>query len=290
MARFVWSDAKFNEICEQMASFEKEQQSKHSHSRKRASTMELFEQICREDQERDYFKIVPPQTISLNMLSGNQVIGILSVTKAAPRYILNSTNNLIPCCDCYNYFSIHAPACPFCGCPATYIALHYYKVGTENFLKQARVEAAQRKREEEKQRKELEIAEARRQAAEKRRQEELVKKQAEQERKRKEEERFRARVAEIREICKKLSLPDRIIKELATSSVDDRTLRVRVDRILYYQSTCPELGIQASQFITNDDIGKYVSRHTVIEYDKRVDCIGDCSTCRRDECVLTKRR
>lgn len=231
-----------------------------------------------------------PQTISYNMLNGNQVIGTFSITRGNQGYTISSTNNLIPCCDCFRYFSIHATACPNCGCPTSYLVEFYFRKSIEDAqLQRRREEYEQQKQEEARLQKERELEVKKRIAELKRKRDELLREREELVRKQKEAEKIRERATEIREICKSLSLSDEIITQLAKSSVDDRTLRVRVDRIRYYQLNYPELGLQASQFIMNDDIGQYVSRYAVNKRDEQVKCIGNCSICRREECVLTSR-
>ena len=227
------------------------------------------------------------QTVSYNMINGNQTIGTFTITKVNQGYTINSTNNLMSCCDCYHFLSIHARSCPNCGCPTSYIAEFYYKKGVKGVSEQERAEAEKRRQEALRQR---QIEEVRRIAEEKRRQEALERQRQEAERKRKEEEKIQARAAEIREICKSLDLPNVIISDLAKKGVDDKTLRARVDRILYYQNRYPELGINECEFIRNDNLSSYISRKVVEERVPRVDCVGNCSICRREECVLSSKR
>lgn len=274
------------------------------YTRKSTSALTLAIELCKSHERHSApsantsFKtptppstISPTQTVSYSMLNGNQVIGTFSITKANQRYTISSTNNLIPCCDCYRYFSIHATACPNCGCPTSYVVEFYFRKNIEDEqLQRQREEYERQKQEEARLQREQELERERQLAELKRRRDELLREREELIRKQKEAEKLRVRSAEIREICKCLSLPDGVITELAKRGVDDRTLRVRVDRIRYYQINYPDLHIQASQFIMNDDdIGQYVSRHAVNKWDEQVKCIGNCSTCRREECVLTSR-
>ena len=57
---------------------------------------------------------------------GDSYVSTLTVTKNDQGLSVTSTNNQIICCDCKIFFSIHAPACPRCGCPLNYIAQYYY--------------------------------------------------------------------------------------------------------------------------------------------------------------------
>ena len=58
---------------------------------------------------------------------GTNVVSVLTIFPLNEGFNVASTNNQIVCCDCNMFFSIHAKACPFCGCPLHYIADNYYK-------------------------------------------------------------------------------------------------------------------------------------------------------------------
>ena len=59
--------------------------------------------------------------------TGSTYISSVTITKTQNECHISSTNNQIICCDCGRFFSVHAPSCPFCGCPMSYIAEHYLK-------------------------------------------------------------------------------------------------------------------------------------------------------------------
>ena len=265
-------------------------------TRKRVSTMEMYDSLCKADaeanrlqQENGHIKSFSPSA-SYNMFSGNQITGTFSITKSGQGYRIDSTNNLIPCCDCNRFFSIHALACPSCGCPLSHIAELYFNEWTK--IQSQEEELERKKHEEEQRQKEQDrLTELERRREELlRERDKLIREREKLMREQEEAEKLRVRTAEIREICEQLSLPDKIITELAKSSVDDKTLRARVNRILYYQQNRPDLKIDPSKFITNDNLSNYVSRHTINVRDQRTDCVGNCSICRREECVLTTRR
>ena len=71
---------------------------------------------------------IPQQTssVSVQQYFGSALASMLTISKNEQKYCLSSTNNQIICCDCNRFFSIHAIACPFCGCPIDYIAKYYY--------------------------------------------------------------------------------------------------------------------------------------------------------------------
>ena len=66
-------------------------------------------------------------SVNVQQSVGNAVASTLTITPNGTGYLINSTNNQIICCDCNRFFSIHASACPFCGCPLHYIADKYFK-------------------------------------------------------------------------------------------------------------------------------------------------------------------
>lgn len=89
-------------------------------------------------------------SVNVQQRVGNAVASTLTITPNGTGYRINSTNNQIICCDCNKFFSIHASACPFCGCLLHYIADIYYKhYGAEV------IRNAQRQREEQQKAEEL---------------------------------------------------------------------------------------------------------------------------------------
>lgn len=66
-------------------------------------------------------------SVSIQQRMGNTVVSTLTITPNGNGYHVNSTNNQIICSDCNKFVSIHAMACPFCGCPLHYVADTYYK-------------------------------------------------------------------------------------------------------------------------------------------------------------------
>lgn len=88
-------------------------------------------------------------SVSIQQSSGNTLVSTLTITPNGTGYQISSTNNQIICCDCNKFVSVHAPACPFCGCPVHYMADAYYKhYGAEAIRKAQRQQQEQQKAEE----------------------------------------------------------------------------------------------------------------------------------------------
>lgn len=66
-------------------------------------------------------------SVNIQQSAGNTFVSTLTIMPNSAGYQISSTNNQIICCDCNKFISIHAPACPFCGCPVHYMADTYYK-------------------------------------------------------------------------------------------------------------------------------------------------------------------
>lgn len=90
-------------------------------------------------------------SVSIQKSVGSAVVSTLTIMPNGTGYQINSTNKQIICCDCNKFISIHAPACPFCGCPLHYIADTYYKrYGAEVIRNAHRQQEEQQKAEEKK--------------------------------------------------------------------------------------------------------------------------------------------
>lgn len=67
------------------------------------------------------------ETASFNYVNSDQsIFSSVTITRKHQQYTISSTNNQITCCDCNRWISIHATACPNCGCPQNYIVEHYF--------------------------------------------------------------------------------------------------------------------------------------------------------------------
>ena len=76
-------------------------------------------------------KELPPteieETASFSYVNSDQsIFSSVTITRKHQQYTISSTNNQITCCDCNRWISIHATACPNCGCPQNYIVEHYF--------------------------------------------------------------------------------------------------------------------------------------------------------------------
>lgn len=94
--------------------------------------------------------ILPPQDCSVTIYQnfGSTPVGTLTISKSEQGYSLSSTNNQVVCCDCNRFFSIHAQACPFCGCPINYVAEYYYKTYNPELIRQQQLQQAKKQQEE----------------------------------------------------------------------------------------------------------------------------------------------
>lgn len=72
--------------------------------------------------------------------NGNNTDAEITITEREGKYIIFSSNNMIPCADCNRIVSVHATQCFFCGCPLTYSAEYYFKKFKEMELEKAKLE------------------------------------------------------------------------------------------------------------------------------------------------------
>lgn len=208
---------------------------------------------------------------SYNIVEDGAVISNVKITKKGNNYTVQSTNNQLICFDCKRMISIHAPACPFCGCPMSYITEQDF-IETQKVVEEKRL-AAERRR--------LEAEEAKRIERQKARED---KKRREMEEFLRKEKEAQIRADKIKDICKKYSVSKDMVNRLISSSVSPEVLEARIQRILYYKRQYPHLKINISQFITSDTIDDYV-RHQKEEENPTLRCTGNCSTCTREYCV-----
>ena len=77
----------------------------------------------------DYYPKEPDlnnHSIYIDQYYQNVYVSTVTITPSNGSFLVSSTNNMIICDDCNNFFSVHAVACPFCGCPMSYIAEYKY--------------------------------------------------------------------------------------------------------------------------------------------------------------------
>lgn len=99
----------------------------------------------------------PTKEVSFRQNTGSVYVSTATIVRNNQGFWVSSTNNQIICCDCNKFFSVHAMACPFCGCPMGHVAQHYLdKYDPEVLYEQEKQRQAQlrRQRIEESERKE----------------------------------------------------------------------------------------------------------------------------------------
>lgn len=100
------------------------------YNRKNDETIAFARMMCGNsiDESRgNYPTAIQKRTVQLNQSIGNQVVSKLTITEDGGVYQTVSSNNMIICSDCKRFVSIHATACPFCGCPLSHIVEYYFK-------------------------------------------------------------------------------------------------------------------------------------------------------------------
>ena len=102
-------------------------------SKKNSETEKFAKTLCNESpgskfqNKKESYPIEVEETASFNYINSDQsIFSSVTITRRQQRYTVSSTNNQITCCDCNRWISIHAIACPSCGCPQNYIIEHYF--------------------------------------------------------------------------------------------------------------------------------------------------------------------
>lgn len=93
------------------------------------------------------------------------------------------------------------------------------------------------------------------------------------------------REKEIKKICITNDLTESVAKRLISSEISIEEIDIRIRKINYYNAKYPELNIVLSEWImyTNQEFNKYISSKLNLQ---RSVCVGDCSTCKRDVCLM----
>lgn len=219
-----------------------------------------------------------PQTTSYNLVSDGNTLSHVTITKNGEKYTVTSTNNQLICSDCHRMLSVHAPSCPFCGCPIEHILQSDFNELTLKHQEERRLA-------EEKLRKEAEehahaIRMAQQQEREGRRKRELEKQQQA-------EAADRERRCEIERICANYAIETSIVERIIKSGISPDKLRNRISRILYYRKAYPSAEIALNSFITNETIEEYIARYKE-KATPKTKCIGVCSNCSREDCLEHK--
>ena len=117
-------------------------------TKKSAAAEELAQKLCGVPKLPDQPPVQKPAQVTIQQTAGSMVISTLTIYKNTEGYSWASTNNQVICCDCNRFFSIHANACPFCGCPSNYIVEHYYSKFDPEAIRQQALEEEQKRQEE----------------------------------------------------------------------------------------------------------------------------------------------
>ena len=219
----------------------------------------------------------------------------LVITENADKYNVSSTNNQIICCDCNKFFSIHAPACPFCGCPFDYVVKHYFtkfinsspqtnanpqppKISQQDIIaaQKAIEERERKKREEQRLLKEQQEREYREAYERRQRQLELQKIQQGENRK-------------ISEKAKEIGIHQTIINDILRCNISYDEFLKRIAFISQYKTTLPGLPINFSMAkYSVESIQRQIAdlRKTYKSNNNQITrCSGDCSSCNREQCI-----
>ena len=112
-------------------------------TKKSAEAEALAQKLCK--QNKVPVTASEAGQVNIQQSSGSVFVSTLTIYKNSQGYSWSSTNNQVICCDCNRFFSIHANACPFCGCPTGYIAEHYYSKFDPEVIRQQQIEEERRK-------------------------------------------------------------------------------------------------------------------------------------------------
>ena len=115
----------------------------------------LAKELCGKESNEFISKPAPSIKVG-NSVSFEQKSNVFTtkiyIKKEGTTYTWSSTNNQIACADCNKFFSIHAPACIFCGCPIIHTIETYYNKQilrkAQDIQKQAEEREKRRKKEE----------------------------------------------------------------------------------------------------------------------------------------------
>lgn len=126
-------------------------------SKRNSETEKFAKTLCNESpgskfqDKKESHPIELEETASFNYINSDQsIFSSVTITRKQQRYTISSTNNQITCCDCNRWISVHAVACPFCGCPLSYIAEHYYAKFDPEVIRQQQIEEEKRRQAEQK--------------------------------------------------------------------------------------------------------------------------------------------
>ena len=100
-----------------------------------------------------------------------------------------------------------------------------------------------------------------------------------------EQQRARAlEVLNIKQKCHALKLPEYAINSIIASGISLSEFESRLTAIEYYRRQFPRLNINFTYYLTKpvSELSKFVQDSSP----QIPRCLGDCSTCRRDTCIM----
>lgn len=249
-----------------------------------AESIAFAKKLCNQND----VKPIPMNTVSFNFTDYFSKRHDITVEKTKTGYSIISTTNMILCVDCNKIYSIHAPACPFCGCPLHYTADNYYK----RFIVQQplhRSEPTELNRRYEQLDKKIEKAKQIAQQI----QEEKERKERE-ERYQKERERIQAKIEhdnrrrqELDKAFKDFNLDKAKQRILIESDIDASELYNRLFRL---KSTYGSVNGKIFEIVTKskkvfEERLSFYKKSSSTAKEKIKICTGNCSVCEREKCV-----
>ena len=220
------------------------------YKRQSAESIAFAKKLCNQND----VKTIPANAVPFNFTDYFGKRHDVTVEKNKTGYSITSTTNMILCVDCNKIYSIHASACPFCGCPLHYTADNYYIRFANQQQKIYRQEEQERKRKE------------KAELAQKAMIERAEKERKERERKEKEER-------------------ERRLNRQKTKEEEERLKEIRQKAKKEYELM--EKARQNSQRILSSfGLDKNNSTNNNRVYDNNTKkCMGNCSVCTRDKCI-----
>ena len=249
-----------------------------------ADSIAFAKKLC----NRNDVKTIPVNTVSFNFTDYFSKRHDVTVEKTKTGYSITSTTNMILCVDCNKIYSIHASACPFCGCPLHYTADNYYKrfivqqvlYRPESTEFNSRFEQLDKKVDKAKQ-----IAQQIQEEKERKEREEHYKK--ERDRIQAKIERDNLRRKELDETFKDFNLDKAKQKILIESDIDASELYSRLFRLKSaYGSVNGKIFeiVTKSKKVFEERLSFYKNSSNIAKENIKI-CTGNCSMCEREKCV-----
>ena len=101
-----------------------------------------------------------------------------------------------------------------------------------------------------------------------------------------EQEKARAmEIINIKQTCSAFKLSEGTINSIIASGISLSQFESRLASIEYYRIQYPRLNIDLAYYLTRpiSELSEFVQRSTTSQIKR---CLDDCSTCRRDNCIM----